>query len=206
MGIPHLALFFSGGPSPAVFNSFMLFSPSFFLSLSLFSCSLLPPLKWSGVPRLRKGQKRADLLSRVNLCRCRRLYGDTTCPFCSVSTLRVWLYSHLRLSPPVTSILLLAHRNATQQMHTASVAPTYESRADAGPLPSNNQHSRCSESHPFLTLHITETLSACSLNQQGVFGGEKDLYPGERLFCSSGVKQRDGGSQKSLMIKKKKKN
>lgn len=35
MGIPHSAHFFSGGSSPAVFNSFMLFSPSFSLSLSL---------------------------------------------------------------------------------------------------------------------------------------------------------------------------
>lgn len=35
MGIPHSAHSFSGGSSPAVFNSFMLFSSSFFLSLSL---------------------------------------------------------------------------------------------------------------------------------------------------------------------------
>lgn len=39
MGIPHSARFFSGGSSPAVFNSFMLFSPS--LSFPLFSGSLL---------------------------------------------------------------------------------------------------------------------------------------------------------------------
>lgn len=33
MGIPHSAHSFSGGSSPAVFNSFMLFSPSFSLSV-----------------------------------------------------------------------------------------------------------------------------------------------------------------------------
>lgn len=96
-------------------------------------------------------------------------------------------------------------------MHIPRVVPTSKSWADAGPLLSNKQHteqikeSRCCESHPFLTLHITETHSACSRKQQGVFGGEKDLHPGERLFGCTGVKQREGGSQKSLMIKKKEK-
>lgn len=134
MGIPHSAHFFSGGSSPAVFNSFMLFSPSFFLSLSLFSCSLLPPLKWFGVPRLWKGQRRADLLSRVTQCCCHRLYRDTTCPFCSVSTLRVWLYSHLRLSPPLPPPSLLYCCSDTEMRRSKCTYPGLCPHRGAGPM------------------------------------------------------------------------
>lgn len=92
-------------------------------------------------------------------------------------------------------------------MHTPCDVPTCRSGTDAGPPPSNNQHteqtaeSRCSQPRPFLTLSMTEALSQSA---GCVWRRERLASWGEALFAAQGVKQREGGSQKTLVINKKK--
>lgn len=117
-------LFFTRS-SPAVFNSCMLFS----LSPSLFSLSLLPPLKSLGVLWFSKGQKRAALLSYRKAGR-----GTTVCYHLSlllcVNTTGVTVLTPRPLTPCRLYIVpSCSHvqRNAAVQTHILRVVlmPTY---------------------------------------------------------------------------------
>lgn len=158
-------LFFTRS-SPAVFNSCMLFS----LSPSLFSLSLLPPLKSLGVLWFSKGQKRAALLSYRKAGR-----GTTVCYHLSLLLCQHnWCdCTHTSSSHPLSLVhcsLLLTRStkcgcaNAHTQGSAHAHIHTYRNMCTTtvGPLLSDNHFTETNQAalllkaHPFLTLHITE--------------------------------------------------